>query len=112
MTTLLLLFVLFGTILSSQPLACDRLALSPQERRQQEDLVARIKRQISYREAVGEGFKVTLPAAALVDVAQWISLERRCCPFLRFEVRVEKETISLAVDGPPGTRALLSGFAN
>jgi hypothetical protein len=41
---------------------------------------------------------------ALIDV------ERRCCPFLRFDLTVEPEVgpVRLALSGPPGVREYLA----
>ena len=44
-------------------------------------------------------------------VAEWLELERRCCPFLTFELRWaagEDERARLTLTGPPGTKAFLA----
>ena len=47
-----------------------------------------------------------------VAVAAVIDAERRCCPFLRFDLVVEPGggPVSLTVTGPPGTAAFLAGL--
>jgi hypothetical protein len=40
------------------------------------------------------GYAFRLAPAKLVDAAQWVSFERRCCPFFAFELELAKN------DGP------------
>jgi hypothetical protein len=45
----------------------------------------------------------------LKDVAEWITLERLCCPFLSFQLSVtsDQDDYSLALTGPKGVKALV-----
>ena len=46
---------------------------------------------------------------AFDELARWITLERRCCPFLTFALELVPSTraLTLRLTGPAGTRALL-----
>jgi hypothetical protein len=50
----------------------------------------------------------------LIGLAAVIDAERRCCPFLRFQVVVEADggSVWLAVTGPPGTREFLTHLSH
>jgi len=37
----------------------------------------------------GYAFRFAAEAGAIAELAEWIGLERMCCPFLRFSVEVE-----------------------
>jgi hypothetical protein len=49
-------------------------------------------------------------AGTLAQLAEFIELERQCCRFLSFELRVEPAggAIWLQLNGPPGTSEMLS----
>ncbi|HEX4601139.1 MAG TPA: hypothetical protein VH116_07090 [Gemmatimonadales bacterium] len=63
-------------------------------------------------EALSDGarWRFTPESGLLTAVATAIDAERRCCPFLRFQVVAEAEggPVWLTVTGPPGTRAFLA----
>jgi hypothetical protein len=62
------------------------------------------------RRDVAGGFSWRFPAEALDEIAAFVTLERRCCPFLRFRVDVAPDggPVWLTLDGPPGTPAFLA----
>lgn len=55
------------------------------------------------------GYSYRFDAETLDDVTRWIALERQCCPFLRFTLRLEPNDgpMTLDVTGPAGTPAFL-----
>jgi hypothetical protein len=56
------------------------------------------------------GYAFRFPADALDELAQFVSRERRCCPFLGFEIVVPpvEGRVSLRLTGPDGTREFLA----
>ncbi|HVT60199.1 MAG TPA: hypothetical protein VHR45_17625 [Thermoanaerobaculia bacterium] len=58
----------------------------------------------------GYAFRFGGDAAPLAELALLIDLERRCCPFLRFELSVAPAAgpVWLSLSGPPGTREFLA----
>ena len=54
----------------------------------------------------GYAFRIDPQAASLVDVAQWLDLWRRCCPFYEFEIdlRAADAQLWLSVKGRPGVK--------
>ena len=61
------------------------------------------------RRALPDGYAYRFDAGAFEELARWMALERRCCPFLRFalEVAPDDGPVALRLTGPPGTRAFL-----
>ncbi|HEX4629074.1 MAG TPA: hypothetical protein VH137_09815 [Gemmatimonadales bacterium] len=58
----------------------------------------------------GAQWRFTPSDDLLTALAAVIDAERRCCPFLRFQVVAEPESgpVWLTVTGPPGTREFLA----
>lgn len=56
-----------------------------------------------------DGYAVRYPADALL-AAGFVALERRCCPFFRFELGVEPDGGPpwLSIAGPEGAKAFLA----
>jgi hypothetical protein len=59
----------------------------------------------------GFEFRLRSEIVSLVDLAEWISLERRCCPFLQFEVNFPRRDgvieWGLTVRGREGVKDLI-----
>lgn len=82
-----------------EPLACDLHALNPTERDRHELLSQRLKSAAVGSREVANGYEVDLDLSRLpkdahgaafcvVEVAEWVELESRCCPFLDFAIAV------------------------
>ena len=57
----------------------------------------------------GYAFRVSSESASIVKLAEWVSLERLCCAFLKFALEVEPEggPVWLRLTGGPGVKELL-----
>jgi hypothetical protein len=57
----------------------------------------------------GFGFRLAADPALFQQAAEWISLERRCCPFVRFalEWRVD-ESVWVRLTGGPGVKEVIA----
>lgn len=92
------------------PLACVPGAIPAEER---PDHFARIERlfgtEVQEREEVPDGYAFRFMPEALDDLARFVSNERKCCPFLTFELTVAPANgpVWLRLTGPEGTRAFL-----
>jgi len=91
------------------PIAC---ALDPADLQSRRDtllpgIVARAQQ--SERLPDGMRWQFSPSSELLVALAAMIDAERRCCPFLRFQVVAEPDDgpVWLEVTGPTGTRDLL-----
>ena len=92
------------------PLACVPGAIPAAERPAHLALARRLFTvQAEERGDLPDGLAFRFAADALDAVARFVAGERRCCPFLRFEITVEPADgpVRLRMTGPPGTRALL-----
>jgi len=62
-------------------------------------------------EELAEGFAFRFPSRPylFLRVAEWIGLERECCPFLAIRLDVEhaSRTLKVSVTGPAGSKELL-----
>jgi hypothetical protein len=95
---------------NSAPLACNIKAISAAERPRYNDLIKRLRIAVQDRNELPDGYaykmdtkKITLP-----EVAEWITMERLCCPFLRFQLDVKANGDSqLTMRGPDGVKAIL-----
>ena len=76
------------------PFACNRLALTPEQRKRHFDELG--PQLLSLRKDVRElpnGYEFELPAdfKTVQLVAEWAAGERACCPFFDIEMRLERE---------------------
>jgi hypothetical protein len=94
-----------------QPIACNLLGLTASERQRQQDLRTKLfSAQTSVRE-LSDGYAIGLPATRenILAVAEFISLERLCCSFFRFEMAVgqSEEPVWLRITGRNGVKEFL-----
>lgn len=75
------------------PIACVMAALSDEQRQRRKELEGRLGTSIEEVRELPDGYAVRLPSEsqAVRDVAEFITYERLCCPFLDFELAVERE---------------------
>ena len=92
-------------------LACNLKAITAVERPRYNDLVKRLRSSVRDRSEISEGyvFKLNATAITLPEVAEWMSLERLCCPFLTLQLGTSGKHGDwlLMLTGPPGVKALL-----
>ena len=68
--------------------ACNLKAISAAERPRYNELVKRIRAAIRDRSEISNGytFKLDSKAVTLPEAAEWIVMERLCCPFLTLQL--------------------------
>ena len=97
--------------MSEVPLACRLDALDPKQRERYADLLRELAAAVTDVEELPDGIAVRFPARPYVflRLAEWMDLERACCPFLElgliFENRVP--TMRLDLRGPAGVKEFL-----
>ena len=91
--------------------ACNLNAISATDRPRYNDLVNRVRVAIRDRTEASNGYVFLLDSTrvTLPEVAEWISMERRCCPFLTLQLHVsgEEENWILTLSGTEGVKPLL-----
>src|SRR3954453_16643694 len=92
-------------------ISCNLKALSPRQRPRYNVLMKRLRAAVRNRKALPDGYAYQLEqeAITLAEVAEWISLERLCCPFLNFELCATGRPTDwvLTLTGPEGVKPLL-----
>ena len=93
------------------PIACDLNALTPAERARRRTLVDALGHAIVDRRELDYGFELRMDPARLdlPALAEWIALERRCCPFLHFrlELAAGDGPVTVALSGADGVKDFL-----
>jgi hypothetical protein len=115
------LLAAFGAVApAAEPLACNLQALNPSQRERHRLLSEKIRSAVVDRVELRNGYALILDlhrlptdAAGLpfcvVEVAEWVDLEARCCPFLDFgiEVRGKGGAVRLSLTGGENVKAFL-----
>jgi hypothetical protein len=95
----------------TSPVACRMDALTPAERARRSEVLAALSRRLIRITDTDDGIAFVLPGDSDVPTlaGEFISYERRCCPFLRFELAVEADggAVCLALGGGEGVRDFL-----
>jgi hypothetical protein len=101
-----------GTVPSDLPITCTLGPAALKARR--EDLLGSLVRRAEERLDLPDGYRVRFAPAndMLAEIARVIEIERQCCRFLTFEIRIEQDggPIWLEFTGPAGTRDFLAGM--
>jgi len=95
---------------SSTPLACVPGGIPAAERPAHFELLKRLfGTEARERRELADGYTFRFDASAWSDVARWIGNERRCCPFLRFDVELHAADgdIWVRLRVPAGVHAFL-----
>ena len=91
--------------------ACNPKGISAAGRPRHRDLAQHLRSAIQRRAGIPDGYAYTLNGKniALPEVAEWISLERLCCPFLTFRLSASGSQADwvLMIVGPHGVKPLL-----
>lgn len=70
--------------------ACNLKAISAAERPRYSQLVKRVREAVRERTEIENGyrFKIAAEAITLPELAEWMGMERLCCPFLTLQLSV------------------------
>ena len=90
------------------PIACNLKALTSEQRKSLDRVGEHVISAITATRELTDGyaFLVDPSKASVTDVAQWLDLWRRCCPFYEFQVDLHgaDATLWLSVKGRPGVK--------
>ncbi|HEX7315024.1 MAG TPA: hypothetical protein VF297_13945 [Pyrinomonadaceae bacterium] len=93
------------------PIACDMSAIDPGQRARHVATGAHLFRAVEEIRELPDGYAFRLPpdADALRKTAEFISMERLCCPFLGFALEVEPEggPVWVRLTGREGVKAFI-----
>jgi hypothetical protein len=96
---------------SEIPLACNMGVFTPTQRETHIEMSTKLIHAVQNVREVENGFEFSFPNEAefISRIAEFISNERLCCPFLRFTLNVNSNQgpVSLLLTGPLGTQEFL-----
>ena len=105
---------------ASEPIACNLNALSAPQRDRHDRLAEKLRSAVVATAELPNGYEITLDlgrlpadsrgeAFCVVEVAEWVEMEARCCPFLEFgiDVRGKGGPVKLRLTGDAGVKAFL-----
>lgn len=101
-----------GAEKKASPFGCDRLALTAQERKRHFEELGPMLRSLKMgvRE-LPNGYEFQFPSdpKTFALLAEWVSQERRCCPFFDIDLRLEREggATWLRLTGREGTKQFI-----
>ena len=97
--------------MTESPIACDTTAIPPNQRQAHlttsKELFSRIE---EFRELPdGYEFRFASGSDLIVKLGEFISLEKLCCPFVKFVIEVEAESgpVLLRLTGREGVKAFI-----
>src|SRR5260370_39403224 len=97
---------------SESPLACNLGAFTASEKPRYIELRGMVAVAVIGKRELPDGIAlhVATDRIALADLAEWISLERKCCPFFDFRIEVAREagTVWVSLTGRPGVKEFLT----
>lgn len=100
------------TACSSQALACNMAAIDTEARTRYHELRDRLMAATRERRELPDGYAFRIAASdiALSEAAEWMEMERQCCPFLTIQLEVSGAAADwwLRLSGPPGAKAVLA----
>lgn len=96
-------------------IACVPSAIEPSARTAHFALARELfEKRAEERATLPNGYAFRFSPAALEDVARFVANERKCCPFMSFELTLASESgpLWLRMTGPEGTRGVLDAELN
>jgi hypothetical protein len=92
-------------------LYCNLKALSPAERGRLHELVQKLKNARIETEELPDGyaFRLKTEQVSLNELAEYVTSERKCCPFFDFEIELKREggPLWLRLRGKEGVKAFM-----
>jgi hypothetical protein len=93
------------------PLACNMGVFTPSQREAHIQNTTELIQAVQSVQEIGSGYTFSFPSEAefISKIAEFVSNERVCCPFLNFTLNVfsNREPVSLSLTGPIGTQEFL-----
>ena len=93
-------------------IACNLTALDPTQRKRRDELQRELQPLVQERQVLPDGVALRFAAEerTLARAAEFIALERLCCPFIHFEVDVasDRGPLWVRMRGKAGVKEFLS----
>ena len=91
------------------PIACNINALNTTQRERREILAKQMHDAGLQIQELPDGYKFLYPADLFLTVAEFVSLEKQCCPFFTFQLIVDPDNGPLwfGITGREGTKEFI-----
>ncbi len=101
-----------GNSATESPLACDLTAISASDRPRYNELRRMVGAAVIGKRDLPDGLAIQIDTfrIALSQLAEWISFERKCCPFFEFRIDLAAESgpVWLSLTGRAGVKEFVS----
>jgi hypothetical protein len=113
---LLLCFLILTSAARSEdipaPFACNLKVFQPEERKQHIKLSHEVMGAVLRRRELPQGYEFELDPTrvSLIELAEWVGREKKCCPFFDFQISLEganEGKLSLAPTGRAGVKQFI-----
>lgn len=96
---------------SEQPFFCDLTALDASQRKRHRELTERLRESVKEVREMADGYAFRLAADTdrITLAAEWVALERLCCPFFDFQLDVgsRDKPLWLRITGRAGVKPFM-----
>ena len=105
----LLTTLIFTVAPLNEHFACNLNALTREERATHQRLGEALRNAVREQKELRNGYAFRLRHDALTNVAQWVALESRCCPFFTFAIEIDRDQgpVWLRITGSLGVKKFM-----
>jgi len=91
------------------PIACNLAVMDADQRKRHRHIAGHLRSALQEIRELPDGYAFRLPAKECLAAAEFVALERLCCPFLHFVLELEPEEgpIWLRISGRGGVKEFL-----
>lgn len=93
------------------PIVCHLNVLDATQRERKKELLGIVRGKVQETIELPNGFALRMPAdpKTFLELAEWVSLERRCCGFAAFALETRQDdTVWVTLTGKPGSKEVLA----
>ena len=96
--------------------SCDFSVMSPEEHQRHTSLIRELFDVVRATQETQDGFLFEFPRSdgQLLKIAEWATLENRCCPFFHFSIdlKPQSDVIEVGLAGPSGSKDIIRSYLN
>jgi len=93
---------------NESPFFCNLSALTADQRKHHRELTQQLRESVKEVRELADGYEFRFPAETdhITRVAEWVTMERLCCPFFAFQLEVgsEAQPLWLRITGRDGAK--------